>query len=96
MSRTNHVEGDNARSKRLSWEEIQKRYPDEWVCLVDEDASNMGPVVSGVVYAHDPHHNALLKKQKHLKEAGIERDGRPIPFRTAHAFRAGAATAMFL
>lgn len=57
--------------ERLSWDEVKKLYPNEWVCLVDVERPNMGHVVSGVVYAHDPNHNALLEKQKHLKAAAI-------------------------
>jgi hypothetical protein len=56
---------------RLSWDEIKKLYPDEWVCLTDEEAPNMSHVVSGVVYAHDPDRKTLLEKQKHLKSAAI-------------------------
>ena len=62
--------------ERLSWEEIKKRFPNEWVCLVDVDRPNMGHVVSGVVYAHDPQHNVLLEKQKHLEFAGIHWTGK--------------------
>ena len=52
-------------------EEIKRRHPNEWVCLVDEEAPNMGKVTSGVVYAHDPDRNLLLSKQRHLKSAAI-------------------------
>jgi len=57
--------------ERLSWDEVKERYPNEWVCLVDIERPNMGHVVSGVVHAHDPKHQALLEKQRGLKHAAI-------------------------
>jgi hypothetical protein len=62
--------------KRLSWDEVKKLYPDEWVCLVDVEWPDMGEITSGVVYAHDPKHKALIEKQKHLKSAAILWTGR--------------------
>lgn len=61
---------------RLSWDEIKKRYPNEWVCLIDEEAPNMSYIASGVVYAHDPDHNKLIEKQKHLEDAAIRWTGK--------------------
>lgn len=40
-------------SEKLSWEEIQKRYPDEWVELIDCDWDETEPDPrSGVVRVH--------------------------------------------
>jgi hypothetical protein len=63
--------GENAMDGRLSWDEVKKLYPNEWVCLVDVEPPDLGEITSCVVYAHDPKHNALLEKQKHLKSAAI-------------------------
>lgn len=62
--------------ERLTWDEIKRRYPDQWVALVDVEWPNMGEISSGVVYAHDPDHGSLLEKQKHLKSAAILWTGR--------------------
>jgi hypothetical protein len=38
----------------LSWAEIQRRYPDEWVLLVDEVLGEDFPVTAGRVAYHTP------------------------------------------
>jgi hypothetical protein len=58
-------------AEKLTWDEITKRYPDEWVALVDVEWPNMGDVVGGVVFAHDPDHATLLEKQRHLKSGAV-------------------------
>ena len=46
---------DEARAvgEKLSIEEIERRYPNEWVVLVDTERTNM-TTRAGVVYAHSP------------------------------------------
>ena len=39
--------------ERLSIEEIERRYPNEWVVLVDTERTSM-TTRAGVVYAHSP------------------------------------------
>ncbi len=61
-----------ANIEKLSWDEIKRRYPDEWVALIDHDWPDTLPEpISGIVYAHDPDHQSLLDRQKHLKAAAI-------------------------
>ena len=62
--------------ERLSWDEIKKRYPNEWVCLVDVEPQDLTRITSGVVYAHDPKHGALLEKRRQLKHAAIHWTGK--------------------
>lgn len=62
---------------KLSWDEIKKMYPDEWVALVDDDWPNNQPLpLAGVVYAHSPDHDQLIAMQKHLKYAAIAWTGK--------------------
>jgi hypothetical protein len=42
-----------AMGEKLSLEEIWRRYPNEWVVLVDTDWVNM-TTTAGVVYGHSP------------------------------------------
>jgi hypothetical protein len=59
-------------AEKLSWEEIKKRYPDEWVALVDDDWPDTLPEpLSGIVYAHSPDHKTLIEMQKPLRDAAI-------------------------
>jgi hypothetical protein len=58
--------------EKLSWDEIKRLHPDEWVALVDHDWPNTTAVpLAGVVYAHSRDHDHLIEMQKHLKEAAI-------------------------
>lgn len=36
-------------AKRLSWEEIKRRYPDQWVGLTDVEWKNESNIISAVV-----------------------------------------------
>ena len=46
------VAGDGG--EKLSIQEIERRYPDEWVVLVDTDWVGMKKITEGVVVAHSP------------------------------------------
>lgn len=41
-------------SDKLSWDEIKRRYPDEWVVLVEYSFDDNEDLTDGVVYAHGP------------------------------------------
>jgi hypothetical protein len=48
-------------TEKLSWDEIRKRYPDEWVILLDVDGDDLEPEIrAGVVYKHCKHRDQLL------------------------------------
>lgn len=38
--------------ERLSWQEMKKRYPDQWLLIVDYETNNSDQMVSGVVEFH--------------------------------------------
>jgi hypothetical protein len=59
-------------AERLSWEEIQRRYPDEWVVLVDDDFhENHMKISRGVVYAHSPDRSVAIEQSRHLRDAAL-------------------------
>ena len=61
-----------ANGERLTMEEIERRYPDEWVALVDDDFHENNMVLSrGVVFAHSLDRNLLLEQTRHLRSAAI-------------------------
>jgi len=39
-------------SEKLTWDEIKRRFPEEYVILVDYDFDENEDLVSGVVFAH--------------------------------------------
>ena len=39
-------------SKKLSWDEMRREYPDEWLLIVDYDVDNSGHIVAGVIERH--------------------------------------------
>lgn len=50
---------------KLTWDEIKRRYPDEWVILVDVDADDLSNEVrGGVVFAHSKKERELLASTK--------------------------------
>jgi hypothetical protein len=54
----------------LPWSEIQRRYPNEWVVLVDTDWTDM-KVTVGVVHAHSPSKKTAYDLSKGLREVAI-------------------------
>lgn len=58
-------------NEKLTWDEIKRRYPDEWVALVDYEWPEMRHVTEGVVYAHSPSRDELHKLQRGLTDAAI-------------------------
>lgn len=38
--------------RRMTWEEMKREYPDEWLLLVDYETDESGHVTSGIVERH--------------------------------------------
>ena len=38
--------------KKITWREMKKRYPDEWLLIVDFELDNSGHLLAGVVNRH--------------------------------------------
>ena len=57
--------------QKLTWEEIRKRYPDQWVSLADVDKEEDGGVRTAVVITAGPDLKIVTKK---LKEGGLPSD----------------------
>lgn len=41
-------------TEKLTWEEIKKKYPNEWVTIVEHESDDLGYVTSGKVIFHHP------------------------------------------
>lgn len=53
-------------SEPLTWEQICKRYPDEWVCLVELDRIDPGRFAfrTARVVGHDKHRRAAVEQSR--------------------------------
>jgi hypothetical protein len=64
-------------TERLSWDEIKRRHPNEWVVLVDDDFVENHMVLSrGVVFAHSPDRRVIMDRSRHLPSAAIRYTGK--------------------
>lgn len=50
--------------KRMTFDEIKKTYPNEWVLIAEPDTDRSLRLVSGVVLAHSPHRDEVYKALK--------------------------------
>jgi hypothetical protein len=48
--------------EKLSWDEIRKRYPDEWVILVDYSFDDNEAIIAAVVHDHSPDRDQLYAR----------------------------------
>ncbi|MBI5300340.1 MAG: hypothetical protein HY877_08650 [Deltaproteobacteria bacterium] len=39
-------------SRRMTWEEMKKAFPDEWLMITDSEHDNLGRFIAGVVERH--------------------------------------------
>lgn len=53
--------------ERLTFDEIKKRHPDEWVLLAEPETESGLSIKSGVLVAHNPKRGEIYRKQLHLK-----------------------------
>ena len=63
---------------KLNWDEIKRRYPNEWVVLVDfhEEGEDL---VDGVVFDHGRDRDALCNRLKKAGEGDMAVDGHARP-----------------
>jgi len=38
--------------RKMTWDEMKKAYPDEWLLITDYESDEMGRLISGVVARH--------------------------------------------
>lgn len=52
--------------QRLSWEEIKRKYPDQWVALINEEGDRAIPygAISGEVLIHDSDEDKFTQQLK--------------------------------
>ncbi len=53
--------------KRITLDQIKKRYPNEWVLLAEPETDKMLNIKSGIVIAHSPQRSEIYLKQRGLE-----------------------------
>ena len=56
--------------ERLGWDEIRRRYPDEWVVLTDTEGPH-APTISGLVHSHSPDKKTAYALSNGLRRCAI-------------------------
>ena len=53
--------------ERMVWDEIKKRYPEEWVLLGEPETEKGLSISSGILIAHNPNRSEIYQKQRNLE-----------------------------
>lgn len=53
--------------KRMIWNEIRKRYPDEWVLLAEPETVKGLKIKAGIPIAHSANRSEIYRKQRSLE-----------------------------
>jgi hypothetical protein len=61
-----HALSTSEPSEPLSWQEICRRYPDQWVALVEIDWTDEEEIVGARVAGHGPRRADPLEQARHL------------------------------
>lgn len=54
-------------AEKMTWEEIQKKYPSQWVSLANVEKDERGVLKSGIVVATGPDLKTVTRKLKRQK-----------------------------
>lgn len=65
-------------AEKLPWDEIRRRYPDEWVVLVDYSLDEDEQLTAGVVFAHAPDKGELKAAMAEPYDAAVLFTGEPM------------------
>ncbi|PIQ27487.1 hypothetical protein COW64_07220 [bacterium (Candidatus Blackallbacteria) CG18_big_fil_WC_8_21_14_2_50_49_26] len=57
-------------TEKMTWEEIKKLYPDEWVLITQPEANESTQVVAGCVFDHNEDHGYIHERMSELKGKG--------------------------
>ena len=65
-------------NERMTLEEMAKKYPDEWLFIVDCEHSASTELISGIVAVHSPSRNVINEvSAKYKGGAAIRYTGKP-------------------
>ena len=46
---------------KMTWEQMKKQYPNEWLLIVDYDSDESGHLLSGIVARHSPEKDDVFR-----------------------------------
>jgi hypothetical protein len=64
------IEGPSS-GEKLSVDEIWKRFPDEWVVLIDTEQARNGDTIAGIVHGHSPKKGEALAVARGIRSCAI-------------------------
>ncbi len=48
-------------NKKTTWEEMKRKYPDEWLLIIEYDSDESGHLLSGIVARHSPEKDEVYR-----------------------------------
>ena len=61
--------------QKMTWEEMKKAFPDEWLLITDYKRDHFGNILSGVVERHSPEKDDVYQPPAIKKNAAFEYTG---------------------
>ena len=61
--------------KRMTWEEMKKAYPDEWLLITDYETDESGHLLSGIIERHSKQKNDVYAKPAASKPTAFRYTG---------------------
>ena len=64
-------------NKKMTWEEMKKAYPDEWLLITDYDLDKYGEIKIGIVQYHTHNMDDIAKTPTLRKNTAFRYTGEP-------------------
>lgn len=61
--------------QRMTWEEMKKTYPDEWLLITDYETDRYGHVITGLVERHSKDDHEVFRLPALNKDCAFEYTG---------------------
>jgi len=61
--------------QKMTWEEMKKAFPDEWLLITDYERDRLGNIISGVVERHSAEKDEVYQLPSLKKKAAFEYTG---------------------
>ncbi len=62
-------------AQRMTWEEMKRAYPDEWLLIVDYEEDASGRLISGIVERHSTNDLDVFRLPRVKKSAAFKYTG---------------------
>lgn len=61
--------------QKMTWEEMKKAFPDEWLLITDFELDAFGNITSGIVERHSANKDEIYKLPRLKKDVAFEYTG---------------------